>query len=457
MREARGFAKGRPVVAAIWLLAALAAVTQVVRLGVFMFDPYRTSASILPTNQFFISHTCLSSFTEAARFARQGGVNVYDPRVYLPDGCQDLLNCGERSIGPLKVDLYQYPPTFLALPVLMRAMTSDFFKLRFGWFLVQVTLLLAATLFLTRWIGGRAGRVAAVLSVVLWISPSTLVGLQIGNFQATAFALSILGMLALTAGPSAAGGLALGFAAASKLYPGLLVVYIAGRKDWRALAWVAAGGAAATLASLALVGTKPFIDFVQYQMPRISSGDAFFWIEVPPAIPVNYGIHGLLLRLRLLGILDSTVATPSVVSSLYGAVLAAAAFLAGRAVRRTATTDHECGRLHEAQVWLALLNLGSFRSPFVPDAYALMGTLWLLTLIAAGRSAITIWQTAAFVVAAAAFAIVLDGFLPQNPPAWIVAGTLAVQIAALAVNGWVLLRTIVVRTAARTVTAPAVA
>jgi len=38
-------------------------------------------------------------------------------------------------------------------------------------------------------------------------------------------------------------------------------------------------------------------------------------------------------------------------------------------------------RLHQAQTWLALLNLASLLSPFVPDAYAVLGTLWLLILV----------------------------------------------------------------------------
>ena len=42
-------------------------------------------------------------------------------------------------------------------------------------------------------------------------------------------------------------------------------------------------------------------------------------------------------------------------------------------------------RLGEAVVWLALLNLMSFRSPFVPDAYGLIGSLWLLTRLVATR------------------------------------------------------------------------
>ena len=91
-------------------------------------------------------------------------------------------------------------------------------------------------------------------------------------------------------------------------------------------------------------------------------------------------------------------------------------------------------RLRKAQVWLGLLSLASFRSPFVPDAYALFATLWLITLVAAEGH----WQSLgriALVVAGAISMIVLDGGPISVPvPAWILAATLAVQLAAIAFN-----------------------
>jgi hypothetical protein len=195
------FARRHPVLSTMWLVAALAAAVQVGRLTVFMVDAERGSMSVMPGRTFFRTHSCLSSFTEAARFAAEGNRNVYDPRLYSAPGCgDDLLTCSERPIGPLLVDIYQYPPAFLALPELVRVATSDFFLIRTGWFFVQVGLLAAATLLLARWIGGRSGAIAAALSILLWASPSSLLGIQIGNFQATAYALSVLGMVALSTG-----------------------------------------------------------------------------------------------------------------------------------------------------------------------------------------------------------------------------------------------------------------
>ena len=109
----------------------------------------------------------------------------------------------------------------------------------------------------------------------------------------------------------------------------------------------------------------------------------------------------------------------------------------------------EHARLSEAIVWLALLNLGSLRSPFVPDAYSYIGTLWLGTLIMAGLSR---WTTSAMctaIVAWVAFTRVFDGLLLDGAttPTWVVATSLVIQVAAYALNVWALARVLWPKTA----------
>ena len=107
-----------------------------------------------------------------------------------------------------------------------------------------------------------------------------------------------------------------------------------------------------------------------------------------------------------------------------------------------------------AQFWLALLNLGSFRSPFVPDAYAAMGTIWLVTLLVTGRSEERRgpdmrkhvppaplrelgWRSLTLLLAIVPLSLIVDGFIATNPPAWIAAITLANQLLMLGINVWV--------------------
>jgi hypothetical protein len=87
-------------------------------------------------------------------------------------------------------------------------------------------------------------------------------------------------------------------------------------------------------------------------------------------------------------------------------------------------------------LWLALLNLGSLRSPFVPDAYALVGTVWLGTLVVAGLERRTIGIAAVAAVLWLAFTRVFDGLLPDGVPAptWMLVASLLIQVAAVSVN-----------------------
>jgi hypothetical protein len=89
--------------------------------------------------------------------------------------------------------------------------------------------------------------------------------------------------------------------------------------------------------------------------------------------------------------------------------------------------------MRQAQVWLALLTLASFRSPFVPDAYGFIGTIWLLTLIAADSR----WRGYMWVAcggAMTAFSVVFDGSLATPVPTWVILLTLAIQLAAIGLN-----------------------
>ena len=71
-----------------------------------------------------------------------------------------------------------------------------------------------------------------------------------------------------------------------------------------------------------------------------------------------------------------------------------------------------------------------------------MGTIWLLTLVAAEWRRVTAWRALSFPAAAVMFALVFDGIWMTRPPRWVVALTLVSQLAALALNGWVLARAI---------------
>jgi hypothetical protein len=358
-------------------------------------------------------------------------LNIYEVQRYV-----DIPKPGEfkdRYIGPISVDIYQYPPTFLALPAV--AARIDFFTVRRIWFFIQSLALLTAVAMLASWIGGPAGIAALLLAPILWIAPTTRLCLQVGNFQLTAFPLAVMAMLAFDRARNSAGGLALGFAAASKIFPGVLGLVLIATRRWKAVAWTIGWSIALTLLAWILVGSKPFTDFVTFQLPRIESGEAFSWIENPEIPPINHSIYGLVTKLRLLGLPMTSPLAGHRASSIYAVLVFALAIAAGWRLRRFGSTGmpSEFLRIRYAQVWLALLTLASLRSPFVPDAYGYIGTLWLLTIVAAEHR----WKGSmwfAFAAAAIAVSIVADGALTAPVPTWIVLLSLAIQVLVIAFN-----------------------
>lgn len=420
--------------AVVTVLALFAASTfYTVRLSAFMFDATLADFSVLPNRPFFRAHSCLTAYTEAARLARSG-TNIFDIAVYT-----DPAKPGEnasRYIGPLEVDVYQYPPAFLVLPRAAVAFGLDLFTIRRLWFALQSAVLLAAMVVLARWVGGRSGLLLLLLVPLVWLSPTTRLALQIGNFQVTAVPLAVLAMVAFARGRESRGGLALGFPIVSKIFPGVLGVLLVVERQWRAVWWTVAWAVACTLAAWLAVGSTPFVDFVRYQLPRIASGEAFFWMNAPESAPFNFGIHGLMIKLRTLDVPFTSPIAANRAATIYGVLLLALAVHVALRLRTLPALGlaPDIVRLRQAQIWLGLLSLASFRSPFVPDAYALVATLWLVTLVAAeGHWRLPGWI--ALAVAGASTMIVLDGgVIPVPVPAWIIVASLAWQVLAIAFN-----------------------
>ena len=407
----------------------LVALVLLVRMGVFMIDASRTDFSIEPGDPWRREHSCLTAYAEAARFAADGDRNIYDRHLYAEP---------TRHIGGLKVDPYHYPPPFLILPGAIQRVTGGYLALRPVWFALQVGLLVAMMLAIARWLGGREGRGVLLAMPLFFVAPITLFSLQMGNFQSSAFALSLLGMIALHAQRTRmqiAGGAALAFATLGKVFPGILgVVLLAGRR-WRAVVWTVAAAALFVALALAIYGTRPFEDFIGYELPQLSSGEAFPQSERANTLAVNQSFYGVLVKLRALGVGALDQRTGLRLTSLYGLVVLAIA--GALAWRRRAIL--EADRTTTLLVWLALLNLASFRSPFVGGGYGVMGTVLLVTLAFATTDTLRAriaWGAAYVALATIALAVPtpMPPTWPTPPATWVVVVALAGQLLAIALN-----------------------
>jgi len=171
------------------------------------------------------------------------------PRARDDNGC----GC-HKGIGPLEVDVYEYPPPFLLLPRAARLLTRNFFAVRSVWFTFELGLLALAVLLTARWIGGRTGALSIWLAPSLGIAFPILLALQMGDFQIAVFALAVLSMLLIVRRKEAAGGALLGFITLAKLSPGVLGVYLLGQRRWAAMAWSFGFGTFFSLLALAAGG-----------------------------------------------------------------------------------------------------------------------------------------------------------------------------------------------------------
>ena len=180
-----GFRRENLRLSAAWLLIALLALVQTARLSAFMLDPTANQHSIFPDDPWLVAHCCLTAYTESARLAAEGEPNVYDGGHYA-----------HRKLDSFNVDQYHYPPTFLLLPLAMRAIAGgEFLAVRAIWFSASaLTLMLAIGL-----IGFRmepAGRLRVIgMAPLIWCSMPVLVGLQMSNVQVLVFATSALALV----------------------------------------------------------------------------------------------------------------------------------------------------------------------------------------------------------------------------------------------------------------------
>ena len=417
-----------PAIAALWVILLCTAAGQIARASVFAYDVTRRAWSAAPANQFRSQHNCLTAYAEAARFAEDGGMNLYDSTLYRPGRAY-------RRIGPLTVDPFHYPPQFLLLPAAVRAAAPDFFDTRRVWFGLQVIVLAGVMLGVAWWIGGDVGRHVALASPAVWALPTTFVALQTGNFQVTAIPLALLGaILAWSARPVPGGGL-LAYAVVGKIFPVMLVLHLIATRRWRLVAWIAAWGVALTGATALAFGLEPFIQFVRDEMPQLASGASFPQTEDPGTFAVNQSIYGFTVKLRALGLGWLDQATGKHVAQVYAVLLAALAITSG--LRLRAAGDSR-SRLDQAAMWLGLLNLASFAGPFVGGAYGSAGTAWLVALRAGGAATSArrwLWLAALVPTFLVPWVTPSPGGAVPPAPGMLVLSA-AWQVGAVAVNAW---------------------
>ena len=352
-----------------WMLLALVMVLQVSRLSVFMTDRDSTWGSTFPPAEFSVGHMCMASYVHAADLTRQNDPNIYDPKHY-PNFNLTKAEDIETSVTGLQQylrDSFHYPPPFLLLPRLWLGLSNDYLDMRSVWFAVQFAAFVAFAVVLARWVGGSTGAWALWMLPLLLASVPMMFNFQFGQAHLLTVWTATAAMMAFEAKRPALGGVLLAWGIASKIFPGVLVLYLVLRKRWRDVAWSAGFTVVFAMVALAVTGTAPSVQFVTYLLPRLESGEAFSFVKA--SILTNLSIPGSVWKLDLLGMEGGASLLPAV-SGLYTVFILLASWLGARL---------GVDRVGKAQIWLALLIVASLRSPVVP-VYGAAPVLWLMTL-----------------------------------------------------------------------------
>jgi hypothetical protein len=397
-------------------------------MSVFMLDAGKVEYAVKPAvrelsdpdlqKPFHPRHNCFTSYVIGAHLAAQHVENVYRPKHYRSAEEQTPIH---QTIGDtFTIDRYQYPPPFLLLPRLLLATGHDFFQIRTYWFALNVLLFLATSGALLLWLSGHEFSPYWLAWPIVLAAPITLSVLQIGNAHFFIICLSVLAMLAFEKRHDRLGGALLAFAIVSKLFPGMLLVYLLVRRRWSAVIWTCAAMVVLSLATVLTFGVQPFDAFIKFHLPRLVSGDAFgFAREHVRAVAVNLSVIGVpykLAKLEWLGDVDP-VKVAGVVTWVYSGVLVLVTVFSGAGqARRDASSDPgaqpDATRLILARTWFVLLILGQLRSPFLPWSYGNVATLWFLALLVPVRGR-WVWRAIALAVGWLVFAVSVP--LPLGP------------------------------------------
>ena len=355
---------------ALFVVGSLAVAAQLAWLAPFIIDPSRGSWTSSPLSPMPPAHSCVSAYWLAGRVVT-ATPDVYDERLYnLPQSDPTAIR-NPRKLGRLNIDNYEYPPPFLIVPRILGLLTPDFWGFRRLWFALNLGFVVLVSVLVARRLDDRLGTHALWLTPFVIAGPAIIATFQAGNVQMAMIALAALAMYCIDRRAHALGGFLLAFAILGKLYPGVFVVYLLLRREWRAVAWTAAFATALIAISIADVGLEPYRAFLR-EMPGLMSGEAFSAFRNPANIANNGSVPGLVFKLKMWGVPHMDFQAMRVAGWIYTLVVIGGATWLARRARPE-------GR--EPVIWLVILVLATMRSPFMAT-YAFFPAMWLAALVA---------------------------------------------------------------------------
>gem|GEM_PF-6673696 len=144
-------------------------------------------------------------------------------------------------------------------------------------------------------------------------------------------------------------------------------------RKYRQVLWTFVFVITLTILAFLVFGSDPFKAFFQYELPKLSSGEAFagpfsrVW-----AAARNMSPFGIAVKLQWLGVDGIGLPEGRIIGAIYVLFILALAYWSSRKQPRSETET--------VSIWIALLSLGSLASPFAPANYVLVPVINLVCL-----------------------------------------------------------------------------
>jgi alpha-1,2-mannosyltransferase len=148
-------------------------------------------------------HSCASAYWTACDAAARGE-SLYSERLSSIPRRDPRAPRVPRPMGPVDVDPYEYPPSFLPLPVLLRQITPDFWGFRRLWFALTLAVVAVVAGAVARRVDRALGTHACWLTPYILVAPPMIATSHMGNVQLATIALALGAMLLFERGPQAA-------------------------------------------------------------------------------------------------------------------------------------------------------------------------------------------------------------------------------------------------------------
>ncbi|WP_394392592.1 glycosyltransferase family 87 protein [Shewanella woodyi] len=367
-----GRAKVRPFLAALWVIAAVMTVSQVTRLSVFIVDQEQTHFSLIPGVEWFERHNCLTGYVYAARLASASSENIYDTEIVETDPFTTPLPEYATDMAPFTLDGYLYTPAFLLLPKVLTTISNDFSFLRVLWFSFSVLITALSLSMLISWLQGPiADQLIKLMPIFVGAMPVALT-FQLGGSQIVAFFGLLIALVALERRQILLGSFLFSFVLLMKLWPVLLMLPLLFQRRYKEIAYICGFAVLMCLMVFLVFDAKPWLMYFNYILPKISDGSAFVMMDESIVnLASNFSLIGIPFKLVPFGI-DAGWQEAKIISLLYSVLLLAITVFVSMRMREGDKAQHIC-------LWLALIVLGTLRSPLAP-MHILIGFLLLMVV-----------------------------------------------------------------------------